>query len=75
MPPTRILAYNVFVRTTKLFDAVVDLNKVTMDPASGEMKAEFVPDNTVGGPGDKLHPNRAGYRAMANSIDLGLFAP
>jgi lysophospholipase L1-like esterase len=39
------------------------------------MKPEFVPDNTIGGPGDKLHPNRAGYRAMANSIDLGLLAP
>jgi hypothetical protein len=23
-----------------------------------------------GGPGDKLHPNRAGYLAMGNSIDL-----
>ena len=23
--------------------------------------------------GDHLHPNDAGYQAMANSIDLGLF--
>ncbi len=72
---TKVLAYNDFVRTTKLFDAVLDFNKVTLDPASGEMKPEFVPDNTIGGPGDKLHPNRAGYRAMGNSIDLGLLAP
>ena len=72
---TKVLAYNDFVRATKLFDAVVDFNKLTLDPASGEMKPEFVPDNTVGGPGDKLHPNRAGYRAMGNSIDLGLLAP
>ena len=72
---TRILSYNDFVRSTKLFDAVVDFNKVTLDAATGEMKPEFVPDNTIGGPGDKLHPNRAGYRAMADSIDLGLFAP
>jgi lysophospholipase L1-like esterase len=71
----KILAYNDFLRDTKAFDAVVDFNKVTLDPASGEMKPEFVPDNTIGGPGDKLHPNRAGYRAMANSIDLGLLAP
>ena len=71
----KILAYNDFVRTTQLFDAVVDFNKVTLDTATGEMKPEFVPDNTVGGPGDKLHPNRAGYRAMANSIDLELLAP
>ena len=71
----KVLAYNDFVRTTKLFDAVVDFNKATLDPASGELRAEFVPDNPVGGPGAKLHPNPAGYRAMANSIDLGLLAP
>jgi lysophospholipase L1-like esterase len=72
---TKILAYNDFVRTTKLFDSVVDFNKVTLDAATGEMKAEFVPDNTIGGPGDRLHPNRAGYAAMANVIELGLLAP
>jgi lysophospholipase L1-like esterase len=71
---TKILAYNEFVRSTKLFDAMVDFNKVTLDPATGELKPEFVPDNTIGGPGDKLHPNRAGYAAMANLIDLGLLA-
>jgi lysophospholipase L1-like esterase len=38
------------------------------------MKAEFVPDSTIGGPGDKLHPNRAGYQAMADSIDLAPLA-
>jgi lysophospholipase L1-like esterase len=26
----------------------------------------------VGGPGDKLHPNRAGYAAMGNGIDLDM---
>jgi lysophospholipase L1-like esterase len=72
---TKILAYNDFLRDSKVFDAVLDFNKVTLDPASGEMKPEFVPDNTIGGPGDKLHPNRAGYRAMANSIDLNVLAP
>ena len=29
-------------------------------PQTGGMRAEFIPDNTVGGPGDKLHPNRPG---------------
>lgn len=71
----KVLAYNDFVRTTTLFDAVADFYRATVDPDSGEMRAEFVPDNTVGGPGDRLHPNRAGYRAMADSIDLGLLAP
>lgn len=71
----KVRAYNDFVRTTKLFDAVVDFNKVTLDLETGEMRPEFVPDSTVGGPGDKLHPNRAGYQAMGNSIDLGQLAP
>jgi lysophospholipase L1-like esterase len=68
-------AFNDFVRSTKLFDAVIDFDKVTLDPQTGSMKAVFVPDNTIGGPGDKLHPNRAGYQAMANAIDLHLLAP
>ncbi len=37
--------------------------------------AEFVPDSTIGGAGDKLHPNRAGYMAMAAAIDLKLLFP
>ena len=32
----------------------------TRIPQTGGMRAEFIPDNTVGGPGDKLHPNRPG---------------
>jgi hypothetical protein len=28
------------------------------------MRPEFMPDSTTGGPGDKLHPNRAGYVSM-----------
>ena len=36
------------------------------------MKAEYVPESTTGGPGDKLHPNRAGYLAMAGAIDLDM---
>ena len=41
-----------------------------MDPATGQLRPEFVPDSTIGGPGDGLHPNRAGYQAMAGAIDL-----
>jgi lysophospholipase L1-like esterase len=63
-------ALNEFVRTPGLFDGVVEFDKATFDPATGELKAEFVPESTTGGPGDKLHPNRAGYLAMGNSIDL-----
>ena len=38
-------------------------------------RPEFVPESTTGGPGDKLHPNRAGYLAMGQAIDLDLFKP
>ncbi len=68
-------SYNAFVRTTKLFDGVADFDAVTLDPATGQLKPAFVPDSTIGGPGDGLHPNRAGYQAMANAIDLGMLAP
>jgi hypothetical protein len=29
----------------------------------------------MGGPGDKLHPNRAGYLAMGNAVDLRARGP
>ena len=61
---------NEFFRTSKLFDGVIDFDAATLDPATGEVKAEFQPNSSTGGPGDKLHPNRAGYAAMGNAIDL-----
>ena len=64
-------ALNAFIRTAKLFDATVDFDRATLDPETGEMRPEFVPESTTGGKGDKLHPNRAGYAAMAAVIDLG----
>jgi len=63
-------ALNEFIRTSGVFDGVADFDKATLDAATGEVKPEFVPESTTGGPGDKLHPNRAGYLAMANAIDL-----
>jgi lysophospholipase L1-like esterase len=63
---------NDFIRTSHVFDAVTDFDQATTDPRTGELRPEFVPDSTAGGPGDKLHPNRAGYLAMAMSIDLKL---
>jgi lysophospholipase L1-like esterase len=65
-------ALNQFIRLSGLFDGVADFDRATVDPQTGGMRAEFVPDSTIGGPGDKLHPNRAGYMAMAASIDLKL---
>jgi lysophospholipase L1-like esterase len=67
---------NDFIRTGGLFDGVADFDRATLDPATGGMRPEFVPESTTGGPGDKLHPNRAGYEAMAAVIDLpGLIGP
>jgi lysophospholipase L1-like esterase len=63
-------ALNEFFRTSKIFDGVIDFDKATLDPATGEVKAEYQPNSSIGGPGDKLHPNRAGYAAMGNAIDL-----
>jgi len=63
---------NQFIRDGKLFDGVADFDKATTDPATGGLRAEFVPDSTTGAAGDKLHPNRAGYLAMAMCIDLGM---
>jgi lysophospholipase L1-like esterase len=68
-------ALNDFIRTSGLFDGVVDFDRVTLDPQSGGLKTEFIPESTTGGPGDKLHPNRAGYQAMSQAIDLNLFKP
>ena len=63
-------ALNEFIRTGGLFDGVIDFDPAILDPATGEMRPEFVPESTTGGKGDKLHPNRAGYAAMAAAIDL-----
>jgi lysophospholipase L1-like esterase len=66
-------ALNDFIRTSGLFEGVIDFDQVTLDPASGGLKPEFVPESTTGGPGDKLHPNHAGYLAMGMAIDVNLF--
>jgi lysophospholipase L1-like esterase len=63
---------NDFIRNSGQFDAVIDFDKAILDPQTGGMRAEFVPDNTLGGAGDKLHPNRLGYLVMGLSIDLNM---
>ncbi len=68
-------AVNAFIRTGGLFDAVADFDAATVDPATGALREEFVPNSTIGGAGDRLHPNRAGYQAMGSAIDLKIFAP
>jgi lysophospholipase L1-like esterase len=67
-------ALNEFLRTSKIFDGVVDFDAATRDNGTGEIKAAMQPNSSTGGPGDKLHPNRAGYAAMADAIDIELLA-
>ncbi len=65
-------ALNTFIRSSGVFDAVIDFDQVASDPATGQLRPEFVHNTTTGGDGDKLHPNRLGYLAMGMSIDLDL---
>jgi lysophospholipase L1-like esterase len=60
-------ALNQWIRSSHAFDAVLDFDKVVLDPANPErIRPAF--DS-----GDHLHPNDAGYEAMADSIDINLF--
>jgi lysophospholipase L1-like esterase len=60
-------ALNAWIRTSGAFDAVVDFEAATRDAANPKrFRAEF-------DPGDHLHPNDAGYQAMADAFDLKLF--
>ena len=64
-------ALNEFIRTSGAFDAIAEFDQATLDVATGQLRPEFVPESTTGGPGDKLHPNRLGYQAMGMAIDIG----
>jgi hypothetical protein len=68
-------ALNDFIRNSGVFDGVLDFDAVTLNPASGEMKAELLPGSTVDGSGDKVHPNRAGHLRMAESVDFSVVLP
>jgi lysophospholipase L1-like esterase len=65
-------AINQFIRAGGVFDGVADFDAATVDAKTGALRPEFQPSSSTGGPGDRLHPNRAGYQAMAKSIDLKL---
>jgi lysophospholipase L1-like esterase len=61
---------NEFIRASGTFDAVFDFDRATTDESTGALRSEFVPNSTIGGAGDRLHPNRLGYAAMAEAVDL-----
>ena len=60
-------AVNKWIRTSGAFDGVIDFDAVLHDPDhSSRLFPRFASE-------DHLHPNDAGYQAMADAIDLALF--
>ncbi|BCH17962.1 SGNH/GDSL hydrolase family protein [Mesorhizobium sp. L-2-11] len=58
------VAVNQWIRTGDGFDGVIDFDKVMEDPAKpGYLRDDY-------DCGDNLHPNDAGYKAMADAVDL-----
>ena len=62
-------ALNDWISTSKAYDGVIDFDKATRDP-NDPLKLLAAYDSC-----DHLHPSDAGYKAMAESIDLNLFRP
>jgi lysophospholipase L1-like esterase len=64
------LAVNSWIRTQANFDAIIDLDRLMRGgpvyDGNDSLKPEFVCD-------DSVHPNVAGYKAMGEFIDIGLF--
>jgi lysophospholipase L1-like esterase len=60
-------ALNDWIRTSGAYDAVIDFDKVVRDPANPK---QILPSFNIR---DHLHPNDAGYKAMADSFDLSIF--
>ena len=60
-------AVNQWIRTSRAFDGVIDFDAVVRDPGyPGRLLPRLASR-------DHLHPNDAGYQAMADAIDLSLF--
>lgn len=60
-------AVNQWLRTSNAYDAIIDFDAALRDPNQPtKLQAGY-------NSGDNLHPNDAGYQAMANAVDLALF--
>ncbi len=60
---------NEWIRTSRAFDGVIDFDAVMSDPANSLRL------NPIYDFGDHLHPNDAGYQAMADAINLPMLFP
>jgi lysophospholipase L1-like esterase len=58
---------NHWIRTSGAFDGVIDFDRAVRDPAD---PLRLLPAYDSG---DHLHPNDAGYQAMADAVNLALF--
>jgi lysophospholipase L1-like esterase len=61
-------ALNEWIRTSNAYDGIVDFDKATRDPSDPKKFLERFDWC------DYLHPGDAGYKAMADAIDLTLFS-
>ncbi len=61
-------AINAWIRTSNAFDAVIDFDEALRDPNNPK---RLFPAYDCG---DHLHPGCAGYKAMADAVDLSLFS-
>jgi len=62
-------AVNAWIRTSGAFDGVIDFDAVMRDPAD-PLRLNPAYDS-----GDHLHPDDAGYQAMADAVDLAMLLP
>lgn len=60
-------AVNSWIKTPGNFDAVIDFDRITRDPAHPDRLLPAYDD------GDALHPSPKGYKAMGEAIPLTLF--
>jgi len=58
---------NTFIKTSGIFDAVIDFDKLLADPANPSQL------NPLYNSGDFLHPNGAGYQRIADNFPLNIF--
>jgi lysophospholipase L1-like esterase len=61
------LAVNQWIRSSGAFDGVIDFDAAVRDPSHPDTFLRAYDH------GDHLHPNDAGYKALGDCIDLGLF--